>query len=116
MRWQSCLGNDRVHPTVHLVYTLATGTAIQSMVIYQRCRDSVKCFLPVFPDGPTWIEFLDLSGLESFILAVIPFAHVFGEDILRLLGEVISQEIESLFCSLTRRHKCDAKVLGVEDA
>ena len=73
-------------------------------------------FLPVFPDGPAWIEFLDLSGLESFILAVIPFANVFGEDILRLLGEVIYQEIESLFCSLTRGHECDAKILGVEDA
>ena len=39
MRWQSRLGNDRVHPMVHLVNTLATGTAKQSMVVHQKRRD-----------------------------------------------------------------------------
>jgi hypothetical protein len=59
-----------------------------------------------------YTSFFHFGGL---IVTIVPFPNFFREDMVRELGEVTEEEMESLVSPLARGDKDCAQVLGVDD-
>jgi hypothetical protein len=56
---------------------------------------------PVFPDRPIGLLSRDLVRFQSLIVPVVPLANSFGDNMIRYLGEVARQEVESIMSTTT---------------
>jgi hypothetical protein len=54
-----------------------------------------------------------VSPLDS--IPIVPFTTLFGDDMVRDLGEMSEEQVESLVGTLTRRNEGNTKVLRVDD-
>jgi hypothetical protein len=57
---------------------------------------------------------LDLVGFQSLIIAVVPLADIFCENMMRSLREVVGQEVERVMGTTTRRNKNGVQVDRVD--
>jgi hypothetical protein len=53
--------------------------------------------------------------LRDLAVTVIPFPHFFSQNMIRNLGKVAEEKMESLMGTLARRDDDRAQVLGVND-
>ena len=71
--------------------------------------------LPIPPDDPARVALLDFRGLESFVLTVVPLPHLFRDDVMRQLREMIKKQMERPVGANPGRDEDGADVLGIND-
>lgn len=59
---------------------------------------------------------MDLGRQEAFVISVVPFSHIFVDNMMRKLREMIKQEMERLVSSGPRGDNDGADVLRINDS